>query len=41
MKIINGLQYLQPNYENQILQIINNTRQLMLEMGLNEMLVMQ
>ncbi|CAD8069078.1 unnamed protein product [Paramecium sonneborni] len=41
MKIINGLQYLQPNYENQILHIINNTRQLMLEMGLNEMLVMQ
>ncbi|CAD8155716.1 unnamed protein product [Paramecium octaurelia] len=41
IKIINGLQYLQPNHENQILHIINNTRQLMLELGLYEMLVMQ
>ncbi|CAD8062478.1 unnamed protein product [Paramecium sonneborni] len=41
MKVINGLQYFQPKDENKILHIINNTRQLMLEMGLNEMLVMQ
>ncbi|CAD8159582.1 unnamed protein product [Paramecium octaurelia] len=41
IKIINGLEYLQPNYENQIFHIMNNTRELMQEMGLYEMLIMQ